>query len=128
MPQIKKLHEGLSPGRTMPTVFTLAYGPAVTMFPAFHHPGAAVQACREVGASLTSWHGFFGQDRYHLSVSLLGISEENISLLSELMEAMAIRLQVYCPRGSAHFNVIIHEESIQVSSRLPQCVITPIIA
>ena len=128
IPQINKLHQGLSRCRTMPTVFMLAYGPTVTMFPAFYRPGEALQACREVGASLTNWHGFFRQDRYHLSVSLLGISEKNISLLRELMEAMAICLQVYRPRGSIHFNVSIPEESLQVNSRLPRCVVTSIIA
>ena len=98
------------------------------MFPSFHHPCEALQACREVATSLTNWHGFFGKDRYHLSVSLFGISEENISLLSELMEAMATCLQGYCPRDSAEFGVIIHKESIQVSSRLSCCEITFIIA
>ena len=115
----------------MPVVFTLADlfdGPTITMFPAFHHPGDALRACREVATSLNNWHGCFGQDKFHLSVSLLGISEENISLLSELMKAMAICLQDYCPRGSTHFNIIIHEESIQVSSRLFRCVITFIVA
>ena len=89
------------------------------MFPAFHLPGEALRACREVSTSLTNLHGFFRQDRYRLSVSLLGTSERNISLLSELMEAMAICLQEYCPRGTTRrFNVIVHEESIQVSSWL----------
>ena len=119
-PRIKKIHQDLSRCRTMPTVFMLAdlfEGPTITMFP-LHHPGKALRACREVATFLTNWHGFFGNDRYHLSVDLFGISEENISLLSELMEAMVTCLQDYCPRGSAHFSVIIHEESIQVSSQL----------
>jgi hypothetical protein len=108
----------------MPTVFTLSYGPTVTMFPAFHLPGEALRACREVSTSLTNLHGFSTQDRqdrYRLSVSLLGTSERNISLLSELMEAMAICPQhsEYCPWDTTRrFSVVIHEESIQVSFRL----------
>jgi hypothetical protein len=101
----------------MPTVFALGdlfVGPTITMFPYFHHPGEALRACREVATSLTNWHGCFGKDRYHLSVDLFGTSEENISSLSELMEAMATCLQDYCPRRSAQFSVIIHEEFIQV--------------
>ena len=89
--------------------------------------GEARRACRGVARSLTNWHGCFGKDRYHLSVDLSGTSEENISLLNELMEAMATCLQDYCPRGSAHFSLIIHEDSIQVKSRPFQCVIAFII-
>ena len=106
----------------MPTVLALAYGPAVTMFHSLHRRGEALPACREVATSLTNWHGRFGEE-YDLSVDLLGTSEKNISSLSELMEAMVTCLQDSCPRGSAHFSVIIHEESIQVSSRLSRCVI-----
>ena len=106
----------------MPTVFTLSYGLTVTMFPSLHHRGEALPACREVAISLTNW-----RDEYHLSVDLLGTSEKNISSLSELMEAMATCLQDSCPRGSAQFSVIIHEESIQVSSRPSWRIITFII-
>jgi hypothetical protein len=103
----------------MPTVFTLSYGPTVTMFPSSHHRGEALEACREVATSLINWH-----EEYHLSIDLLGTSEKNIRSLSELMEAMATCLRDSCPRGSAQFSVIIHEESIQVSSRLSRRVIT----
>ena len=69
------------------------------------------------GCNIPSQLGWiFGPDIYHLSVSLLGTSEENISLLSELMEAMATCLQDYCPRTGTHFSVNFHKESIQVSS------------
>ena len=98
------------------------------MFPAFHHPGEALRACRELVASLTNWHGFFGGDEYQLSVGLFGTSEENFSLLSELMEAMVTCLQDYRPRVSPHFSVIIHEKSIQVSPRLSRYALTFIIA
>jgi hypothetical protein len=126
LPQIKKLHHDLSRCRTMPTVLALAYSSNVTMFRSLHHRGEALPACREVATSLTNWHERF-REEYRLSVDLLGTSEKNISSLSELMEAMATCLQGFCPRRSAHFSVIIHEESIQVSSRLSQCVITTFI-
>ena len=124
VPKIKELYQDLSRCRTMPTVFALAYGPTVMMSPAFRHPGEALRVCREVATSLTNyqWHGFFGQYRYHLSVNLLGTSKENINWLSELMEAMATCLHDYCSWGSTNFSVIIHEKSIQVSSRLSQSV------
>ena len=93
------------------------------MFPAFLHSGEALPACREVATSLTNWHGLFGQYGYQLSVSLFGTSEENISLLSELMEAMATCLQDYYPRNRTEFSVIIHEKSIQAGVRLFRCVI-----
>ena len=115
----------------MPTVFPLANlsrGLTVAMFPAFHQPSEALGICREVATSMTSWHEFCGKDGYHLSVNLLGTSEKSISLISELMEAMATCLQNYCPRGGTQFDVIIHKESIQVSSQLSCCVITFIIA
>ena len=116
----------------MPTVFALTdvyVGPTITMFPAFQHPGGALQACRDVASSLSNWsHVFRGKDKYHLSVSLLGTLEEDISLLSELVEAMATCLQDYCPRADTYFSVIIHEKSIQVSSQLSRCVLTLIIA
>lgn len=118
---IKELYQGLSRCRTKPTVFGLSYGsPTVTMFPAFHHPGEALRVCQEVATSISliNWHEFFGQDGYHLSVSLLRTSEENISLLSELMGAMATCLQDYRPRANTEFSVNIHRESIQVSSQL----------
>ena len=115
----------------MPTVFAvddLFEGPEIIMSPAFYNPGEAPRACREVATSLTNWHGFFGKDRYHLSVDLLETSEENVSSLSELMEAMATCLQDHCPQGSAQFRVLIHEESIQVSYQLSRHIITVIIA
>ena len=114
----------------MPAAFTLAYGPTVTVFPSLQHRGEALRACREVATSLTTgnWHGRFGRDGIHSSVDLLGTSEQNISSLSELMEAMATCLQDSSARGIAHFSVTIHEESIQVSSRLSRRVIIFIIA
>jgi hypothetical protein len=116
----------------MPTVFALAdvfvMDRTITMFPAFHHPGEALRACREVASSLNNWSHFFrGKDGYHLSVSLLGTSEEHISLLSELMEAMATCLQDYRPRASTQFSVIIHEKSIQVSAWLSRHILSFII-
>ena len=104
----------------MPTVFTLANlfeGPTIIMFPSFHHPGEALRVCREVATSLTNWHGLFGRDRYQLSVDL-GTSEENISFLGELVEAMATCLQGHRSWVNAYFSVIVHEKYIQVSSRL----------
>ena len=101
------------------------------MSPAFHRPGEALRACGDVASSLVNnWSRFFrGKDGYHLSVSLLETSEDNISLLSELMDAMATYLQGYCPRASTEFSVIVHEKSIQVlSSRLSRGDLTFIIA
>ena len=130
--RIPEINQGLSCCRTMPTVFALAdllVGHRITMFPAFHQPGDALRVCREVASSLNDWSHFFrGEDRFRLSVSLLGTSQENISLLSELMEALASCLQYYGPRASTHFSVIIHENSIQVSSQPSQGVRTFIIA
>ena len=96
------------------------------MFPAFHYPGEARRLCGEVASSLKDWSHFSRRkDKYHLSVDLFGTSEENISLLSELMEAMATCLQDYYPRNRTELSVIIHEKSIQVGVRLFRCVINP---
>ena len=98
------------------------------MFPAFHYPGEARRLCGEVASSLKDWSHFSRRkDKYHLSVDLFGTSEENISLLSELMEAMVTCLQD-CPRARTDFGVIIHDKSIQVSSPLSRCILTFIIA
>ena len=130
LPRIDELYQGLSRCRTMPTVLSLSHWlwPTITMFPAFHRPDEALGACRDISTSLTNWHhgGHLGEE-YCLSIDLLGTLEKNISSLSKLMEAMATYLQDYCPRG-AHFSVVIHEKSIQVSSRLSWCVLTFIVA
>ncbi|KAF8341145.1 hypothetical protein F5887DRAFT_385872 [Amanita rubescens] len=60
----------------------------INMLPFLHRPGEALQACREA-EKLTEWPNDFHEASGHSSLSLVGISEENINLLEELMEAMA---------------------------------------
>lgn len=106
-----------------PAIFTIDFGiygtRPITTFPAFHRPGEALQVLREISVHLES-QSLYYEDGYDLSFSLLGISEDNISLLCEAMEAMAIctRRNLYpglTRRSSINLSIIVHGTTIEVS-------------
>ena len=124
--KIEQLYQSASRRRAMPVVFMLShlpyYGPRqIHMLPSFHRPEEALQVCQEIAASLNKWrNGFDGNIGYQLSLSLIGISEKDISLLDEVIRAMAACRRDYYPRDSEMYpcmNIILHEKYIQVSVR-----------
>ena len=91
---------------------------ALHMFPSSHRPGEALEVCREVGKWLlanVALIKYNTMDAY-LSISLFGISEENITLLTEVMEVMARKVQTDCPFRS--LEIVIHDTPIQVPSSI----------
>lgn len=92
---------------------------ALNMFPSSHRPGEALEVCREVGKWLlanVALIEYNTMDAY-LSLSLFGISEENITLLTEVMEVMARKVQADFPfRSCPCLRIVIHDTTIQVSS------------
>ena len=117
--KIEQLYQSSSRRRTMPVVFVgcLPYYGPIHMLPSFHRPGEALQACRETAASLNKWcNGFDRNSGYQLSLSLIGISEENVSLLGEMIEAMAACRRDYYPNGMySCLYIVLHDKYIQVS-------------
>lgn len=106
-----------------PAIFTIDFGiystRPITLFPAFHRPGEALPILREISVHLES-QSLYYEDGYYLSFSLLGISEDNISLFCEAMEAMAIctRHHLYpglTRRSSINLSIIVHGTTIEVS-------------
>jgi len=90
----------------------------INMLPFLHRPGEALQVCREA-EKLTEWPNDFHEASGHSSLSLVGISEENISLLEELMEAMAGWVQRGHPYLSdPRLRIHVQHTTIQVSSHL----------
>ena len=83
------------------------------MLPSFYRPGEALQVCRETAASLNKWRNGFD---FRLTLSLIGISEENMSLLGEVIGAMAA-CRDYYPWGEmqSYLNIVLHDKYIQVS-------------
>ncbi len=73
--------------------------------------------CREAVTSLIK----FSKWNHRLALDLLGISEENIGLAIEMAEAMRVCLQDDSLRLTCkHLRIVIHEDSVQVSSQLFQ--------
>ena len=110
--KIEQLYQGPSRHRTMPTVLLwdcLADGDLIYMLPSFHRPGEALQACQEIAASLNKWRKSF--HRSELSLSLIGISEENISLFGEVIRAVVACKDYY----TGGMNIVLHDGYIQVS-------------
>ena len=88
---------------------------ALNMFPSSHRPGEAVEVCREIGKWLLA-NVEYTMDAY-LSFSLFGISEEDITLLTELVEATARKVQTdYTFLSCSCLRIVIHDTTIQVSS------------
>ena len=109
--KIEQLYQSPSRRRTVPMVLlrdSSAHGGLIYMLPSFHRPEEALKACREITASLNKWRNSF--HRHELSLSLIGISEENISLLGEVIGAMAA-----CNYYTGGMNVVLHDGYIQVS-------------
>jgi hypothetical protein len=122
--KVQQLYQSPSRRRTMPMVLLrdcLAHGGLIYMLPSFHRPGEALQACREIAASLNKWRKSF--HGYELSLSLIGISEENICLLGEVIGAMAACKDYY----TGGMNVVLHDGYIQVSCQASRYALTLII-
>ncbi|KAF8693974.1 hypothetical protein AX14_002226 [Amanita brunnescens Koide BX004] len=111
-----------------PAIFTIDFGiystRPITLFPAFHRPGEALPILREISVHLES-QSLYYEDGYYLSFSLLGISEDNISLFCEAMEAMAIctRHHLYpglTRRSSINLSIIVHGTTIEKPWRSPE--------
>ena len=96
------------------------------MLPSFYRPGEALQVCRETAASLNKWRNGFD---FRLTLSLIGISEENMSLLGEVIGAMAA-CRDYYPWGEmqSYLNIVLHDKYIQVNSQASQYVLAFIIS
>ncbi|KAF8686922.1 hypothetical protein AX14_003756 [Amanita brunnescens Koide BX004] len=117
--KIEQLYQGPSRHRTMPTVLLwdcLADGDLIYMLPSFHRPGEALQACQEIAASLNKWRKSF--HRSELSLSLIGISEENISLFGEVIRAVVACKDYY----TGGMNIVLHDGYIQKPWRFPEFV------
>jgi hypothetical protein len=120
--KIEQLYQSPSRQRTMPVVFLRDHstdvGP-ISMLPSFHRPGDALRVCRETAASLNKWRNGFPSHGYELSLSLIGISEENISLLGEVIGAMAACMDYL----TGMTNIVLHDKYIQVSRQESQYVL-----
>ncbi|KAF8341142.1 hypothetical protein F5887DRAFT_976919 [Amanita rubescens] len=105
-----------------PAIFEIDFGlyeaPPITIFPAFHLPGEALSVFRELLVHPKN-HDRFYENGYDLSLSFLGISEHNVSLFCEAMDAMAIcahhrlhpgRLSY---RSYTNLRIIVHETTLQ---------------
>ena len=122
--KIEQLYQSPSRRRTMPMVLLqdcLDHGGLIYMLPSFHRPEEALKACREITASLNKWRNSF--HRHELSLSLIGISEENISLLGEVIGAMAACKDCH----TSGMNVVLHDGYIQVSCQASLYALTLII-
>ncbi|KAK2464596.1 hypothetical protein APHAL10511_003385 [Amanita phalloides] len=93
---------------------------AVTMLPAFYQSGQVAKACGEIASSLGNEDPghLYEENKSRLSISLIGISAENIGLVSETMEAMATRF----PNSSQVLKVSVVDTSIQAPWRVPDFV------
>lgn len=100
----------------MPTVFTLhnlTHVPMVDIWPSFHRPGEALQVCREIAMSLSISPTHRYLEHMIPSFCLLGISEENIYLLSEAMEAAAACVKNYGTHCE-YMRIIVYGTKLQV--------------
>ncbi|KAF8341139.1 hypothetical protein F5887DRAFT_976902, partial [Amanita rubescens] len=125
--KIKGLYHAPSRRLTLPTIFVLDCTIAsalIIFFPAFYRPGEALQVCREAVTSLSKFpNHFHARCDYTLSLDLLGISEENISLAIEMVESMGVCLEDdSLPLTCSILKIIIHENFIQEPWRYPEFV------
>ena len=138
--KIEQLYQSPSRRRGMPVVFMLGSSKfcprLIYMFPSFYRPGEALQVCRETAASLNKWRdGFGGKWRngfdenaeYQLALFLIGISEENISLVGEMIGAMAACRDYYPSEMYSCLNIVLHDKYIQVSCQASQYILAFII-
>jgi hypothetical protein len=91
----------------------------ITIFPVFHRSVDASQVFQQISIH-PKIHDFYYKGGYDVSLSLFGISEDNINLFCEVLEAMEIcsRRNLYPKLTRASFKVlkiIVHETTIQVS-------------
>ena len=81
------------------------YRSILELLPSYHRPGEALEVFRIIETCLNSSHP------YILQLDLFEISEKNIDLIREAMEAAAT-----CqPKSFDNLNIIVHQTSIQVS-------------
>ena len=90
----------------------------ITLLPLSHRPGKALQECRNILTLISKYHK--RQYVRHLSFKLLGATEENISLLEEVMEAMATCLQDY-GECCEYVEISTCDTTMQVSFPLSRC-------
>lgn len=93
-------------------------GFAITLIPSFYRPGKVLQSCQEILKSQRQWptDSLKYWTRYcDLSLCLLGISNENIDLLSEMMEAILTCVEDDSLCASHSITFTMHENFIQVS-------------
>ena len=104
-----------------PTIFVLDDwlndSPRITMFPAFHDPEVH-QEYQNIATSPKGVNEFYRKG-YDLCFCLLGISEENGSLLGDMMKAMGPIHSSYHPKSYySTLRIIVHDTSIHVSCHL----------
>ena len=106
----QNLHHDPSRPYPMPTIFMLDfYGAAHTileLLPFYHRPGEALQVFSEIEKCFDSLNKY----TYTLKLNLFGISEKNINLFREVIEAVAI----HSPKSFHELNIVVHQTSIQV--------------
>jgi hypothetical protein len=81
------------------------YRTILELLPSYHRPGEALEVFREIETCLNSSHP------YILQLDLFEISEKNINLIREAMEAVA----THRSKSFDHLNIIVNQTSIQVS-------------
>ncbi|KAF8341154.1 hypothetical protein F5887DRAFT_976978 [Amanita rubescens] len=96
----------------------------ITIFPVFHRSVDASQVLQQISIH-PKIHDFYYEGGYDVSLSLFGISENNIDLFCEVLEAMEIcsRRHLYPKLTRASFKVlkiIVHETTIQKPWLSPQ--------
>ena len=109
----KILHRDLSHLHRMPTIFMLDFSNdyrsiILELVPSYHLPGEALEAFGEIEPYLNS------SNRYTLQLDLFAISENNIHLFREVMEAAGtFRLD-----GFEHLNIIVRPRQVVSHQRL----------
>ena len=118
--KVEGLHQSSRRRRASPIVFALndwfCDSRRMTLFPAFHDPEVH-QEYQKIATSPRGVNNFYGKG-YDLCFCLLGISEKNGSLLSDMMKAMALVHSSYNPKKYVTLEIIDHDTSIHVGTHL----------
>jgi hypothetical protein len=120
-PDWKKINKLFRSQNAMPTIILLkCLTEPITLpleiFPASHRPGQVLQECREIERSIREFQKVYyyrGRSCY-LTFNLLGLQEENLKLLVEVMEGIAV-----CFPDLAFTSVEIRVDNIAIRARLP---------
>ncbi|KAF8341138.1 hypothetical protein F5887DRAFT_976896 [Amanita rubescens] len=110
-------HTSSGPAIFILDFFTFNLTREITIFPVFHRSVDAPQVFQQISVH-PKIHDLYYEDRYYVSLSLFGISEDNINLFCEVLEAMEIcsrhRLYSKLTRKSYKtLKIIVHETTIQ---------------